>query len=881
MANLIFSGIFTSRIGYGLGVSAGDINNDGCIDIYVSNDFHENDYLYVNNCDGTFTEKIRLAMGHTTKSSMGNDMADFNNDGKLDIFSLDMYPEDPVILKNSAGEEMMEVYDMKEKLGYYYQLSRNALQFNRGREVFSEIAAYANVYATDWSWSPLFFDADNDGYKDLFITNGIPRRPNDLDYLQFLEDNREVINTNGPERISNLALIEQMPSDTIANYAFRNNHDLTFSNMADVWGLDHKAFSNTSVYADLDNDGDLDFIVSNLNENCFIYRNNSESITSNNFIKIHLKGPEKNNLGFGTRVEIWLDGEVQVQQAVPTRGAMSAVDPSLTFGIGSNLMVDSVFVFWPGDRFEKRGNVNANQTLTFDYLSSEKLLRKPTKPQTYFLNYSDSINIRYIHKEADFSDFDFQKLLPHKLSTQGPEMACGDVDGNGLDDLYICGGADQAGVLYLQDSHAGFVKSTQQAFTQDIRGDETGASFFDADSDGDPDLFVAVGSSEHVNESHVLGLKYYQNAGSGRYVFRGFISSGGYLPTCLAPHDYDADGDIDLFVGTRSNLLAYGTSGENLLLQNDGAGNFRNMIETHAQSIQSIGMVTDAAWADINSDGSPELLVVGEWMAIKAYEFRNGNFVDVSTQFGLANTTGWWSSILCNDLDNDGDVDIVAGNLGLNAKIKGSVKRPATMLVKDFDGNGTIDPVIFTFRDSVQLPYATRDDLVSQIPSLKSKFRDYDSYARVRGINDIFSDHQLEESTVLYAEEFRSILLENDGRGAFTIRPLPKEAQLFPISAIMARDFNDDGIKDILLGGNLHDAHITFGRYDAGYGLFLEGLPGLEYMAQPIERSGLLIRGEVRDFEEMKFSEEQLIFVSKSDAAIDIFKVFKKNKASE
>jgi enediyne biosynthesis protein E4 len=459
------AGIFSSRIGYGLGVSAGDVNNDGFVDLYISNDFHENDYLYLNNGNGTFTETIRLAMGHTTKSSMGNDMADFNNDGLLDIFSLDMYPEDPVILKKSAGEEMMEVFDLKEDLGYYYQLTRNALQLNRGKGVFSEIAAYSGVHATDWSWAPLFFDADNDGLKDLFISNGIPMRPNDLDYLQFVEDNAAAINTTGSERISSLALVSMMPSDTIANYAYKNNGDLTFSNHATEWGLGQRAFSNGSVYADLDNDGDLDLVVANLNANCFVYRNNADVLTDNHYLKVKLNGPEHNRFGIGVRVEIKAGGKLIVQQSIPARGAMSCVDQMLTFGIGNSSIIDTLNVFWPGGTMEQLTNVQVDQTLTFEFENATRPnFKMPKQPEPVFNDYTDSLDVYFSHQEKDFSDFDNLPLLPEKLSNEGPCIVVADVNGDQLPDIYIGGAAGQPGSLFLQTSNGKFIVSEQSVF---------------------------------------------------------------------------------------------------------------------------------------------------------------------------------------------------------------------------------------------------------------------------------------------------------------------------------------------------------------------------------------------------------------------------------
>lgn len=778
------SGIFSSRIGYGLGVAAGDINNDGFIDLYISNDFHENDYLYFNNGDGTFTEKIRMAIGHTSKSSMGNDMADFNNDGLLDIFSLDMLPEDETILKKSAGEELMEVFDMKEDLGYFYQLTRNCLQLNRGNGVFSEIALFSGVYATDWSWAPLFFDADNDGYKDLFVTNGIPNRPNDLDYLQFIEDHTDAINTLGEGRISNATLIEIMPSQPLANYAYKNNKDLTFTNLAAEWGLDKKGYSNGFVYADLDNDGDLDLVINNVNDNCSIYRNNAEMLTKNNFLKVRLKGNQGNLFGIGARVELFTTGQLQVQQLMPARGSMSSVDPVLNFGLGNVNTVDSLVVVWPGGKKQSLTEIKANTTVevrNVDAKTPEKA-KISNSPGLLFTDVTDSIQGHFTHTEYSFSDFVTQPLLPHKLSAQGPKMAVGDVNGDGLDDVYLCGGAGQAGALFVQIKDGDFVNVPQKSFESQSEGEEIDAELFDADGDGDLDLYIARGSTEFEAGSTLLQDLFYENDGRGNFkLLRTSNPPPAVYSSCVSVADFDQDGDQDIFVGGRPTLKNYGQSGQCQLLVNDGSGVFTDKANAMGSSFQYPGMVTDGLWVDIDTDGRPELAVVGEWMGIKIFEYENGKMDDIAERMGLAQHDGWWNTISAGDIDHDGDIDLVVGNLGQNAKITATPMQPAKLYVKDFDANGKTDPIISFYKNGESIPFATRDDIIAQIPSLKNKFPTYESYAGVRAVEEIFTPAQLADAKLHKAYEFRTCIINNIDGTTLQLVPLSKEAQLFPV----------------------------------------------------------------------------------------------------
>lgn len=871
------AGIYSSRIGYGLGLSAGDINLDGNIDLYISNDFHENDYLYVNNGDGTFTEKIRLAMGHTSKSSMGNDMADINNDGLADIISLDMLPADPAILKKSAGEEMMEVFEMKARLGYYYQLSRNALQLNRSQEHFSEIAAYAGVYATDWSWSPLLFDADNDGYKDLFITNGIPRRPNDLDYLQFVEKHEKSINTTGNGRLSDLQLVSMMPSDTLANYAFSNNGDLTFADSATRWGMDQRAFSNTALYADLDNDGDLDYVVSNLNEKCFLYRNNATTRTANHFLRVQLKGAGRNTFGIGARVEVYAERSHQMQQMSPVRGAMSGMGYTLVFGLGRHQQIDSVVVVWPGDLRQKVKSPQVDKTLVLNMTAANanKSLHLTQTERDVLWQEVSKKDIPLIgHRATEPTPFEYLPLLPHVPDAAGPKMAVGDINDDGLEDIYVCAKGAGTGTFMVQDGRGQLQIWPQKAPYFHERGNGNDACFFDADGDGDLDLYLARGNVSVAADKPINKDVLLVNDGRGHFSPADMsLPPNTWVSSCVAAADYDGDGDIDLFVGTIPDEKHYGQVTPGRLLQNDGHGKFRDVTAEQAEGLLHAGMVADAVWEDMNGDEQPELILAGAWMPVSCYQYKAGQLHECTREAGLQNSSGWWNTLEAADLDGDGDMDLIAGNLGLNTKLKASAASPATMYVKDFDGNGMVDPVICVRRSGKDWPMATRDAIVGQLPSLKAAFPGYADYADITSIDQIFTKNQLRQASVLQLQELRSCVFRNDGHGKMTILPLPRQAQLFPVYAVALTDANQDHIYDLLLGGNDYAVNIDFGRYDAGYGLYLEGSTGLKYHSKSMDQSGLVVPGQIRDIAVLQGPIEKLAFFLKKNSPWQVWQL--------
>lgn len=858
------AGIYSSSIGFGLGVAISDLNQDGCPDIYISNDFHENDYLYVNNCDGTFTERLEQMITHTSLSSMGNDIADFNNDGLPDIVVVDMLPEKEEILKRSVSEDP-HVYNIKLEFGYGHQLSRNTLQLNLGNGHFSEIALLANVYATDWSWSPLFCDLDNDGRKDLFVTNGIVKRPNDLDFLkykwQLIRENtsgrsRQEIDAFISKKDSlNLLFLDKMPNDRISNKAFQGIDSLAFEDKTVDWGVEYPFFSNGAAYADLDNDGDLDLVLNNINEKAAVYRNNAEKLLSNHYLRIRLKGDKKNLSGIGAKVTIKTKEGLQFLEQAPVRGFQSSVDPDLHFGLGKNKSVDTVQVIWPDGRYQVLTDIEANQSLDvyqkdatdhYDYKTSDS-------GSTLLTDVSEEISLNFRHEENNYNDFEWQPLIPHKLSTRGPKLAVGDVNGDGFDDFYTGGAVNQPGHLFIQSASGKFSNKPQADFLNDSHSEDVDAAFVDIDGDDDLDLYVVSGGNELQYSREALKDRLYINDRNGNFTKSmdllpdDFYSNG----SSVAPGDFDADGDMDLFVGTLSVINRYGLNPKNYLLQNNGKGVLANVTDEIIPDLPR-GMVKDAIWTDINNDQALDLVITGEWMPVMIFINSGGKLLSITDEAGLGKTHGWWNTIEAADIDNDGDVDLIAGNLGLNSKIKASDQEPATLYVSDFNQDGILDQILSFYKDHVSTPFITRDELINQIPYLKAKFPTYKSYSLVRSIEDIFDKNQLEKAHKQVAYTFSTSVFENLGNNSFEIYSLPVEANFAPVYSILADDVDRDGNIDLLVGGNLTDASISLGLYDASYGLLLKGDGKGGFKPVSSQRSGILVKGQIRDIKRLK-----------------------------
>lgn len=857
------SGIRDGVIGYGLAVSVADIDNNGCPDIFVSNDFHENDYVYYNNCDGTFREDIQGTLTHTSAFSMGNDIADINNDGWLDIISVDMKPEDEILRKQSAGTDPLDIFNYKLSYGYYYQYPRNMLQLNRGKLFgqdvqFSEIGQLAGVEATDWSWSALLLDLDNDGWKDIYITNGIWRRPIDLDYVNF------TYNEEASRNMSTLEKAYKMPGGSAKNYAYRNSSDLKFTNVSSEWGLDRDGYSMGASYADLDLDGDLDLVVNNLNSEASIHRNNAESIAGNNFIKIKLSGTGKNTFGIGAVVEVYVENETITQVVNPTRGWLSSVDYALTFGVGKSKTINSVTVKWPDGTVQVVEKPEVNAMLeVFQKHAAKKSLPRVEVAKKLFENVTLSSGISFTHRENTYSDINQEPLIPHQLSSEGPALAVGDLDKDGLDDFYVGGAAGQSGELFYQKSGDStyFEKWPGLAFEDDKEQEDTDAMFFDCDKDGDLDLYVVSGGGQDRYPDQAQD-RLYINKGSGDFERSNGLPNLTRNGSCMVAADFNGDGFDDIFQGTRSIVQKYGVSPDSYLLWNDGKGQYSVDTTAYSQVLRSLGMVTDVAWLP----AAKELVVVGEWMPVTFLEFKKAAI----EKREIPNTGGWWNTIHVSDLDNDGDDDLLAGNCGLNTNLRASVQQPVRLYVKDFDNNFMTEPLITYYRQDKEWLYAGLDEVKKQLPSIRSRFPSYTSFARST-FPEIFHAEAIASAIKKEVQLFQSVYLMNEGKSKYTVNELPIDVQFSPVYAFVTGDFNGDGIIDILTAGNFNGSTPSIGRLGASYGNCLLGSAGDGYeVVQPL-RSGFSVFGEVRNMKILKSPMIDMILVCRNNSTTRLF----------
>jgi hypothetical protein len=865
------AGIYGSLIGFGLGITIGDVNNDNWPDIYISNDFYERDYLYINQHDGTFKEDLENQMPHISLSSMGADIADINDDGNLDIFVTDMLPGDDRRLKTTSIFEGYNLVELKLKRGFWHQYMRNNLQLNNGDGTFSEVGQLAGVHSTDWSWGALIFDMDNDGQKDIFVANGIAKDLTDQDFVDFLGDRNTMQQMLNGKKFDYKEFTDKISSVPIPNYAFKNEGSLKFSNQAKSWGLEGPGFSNGSAYGDLDNDGDLDLVVNNVNAPLSVFKNKTNEKLKNHYLTIHLKGTARNLNGIGAKVTLYQQGNIKVLQQMPNRGFQSSSDHQMLFGLGQNGKIDSLQIIWPDDKMQVLKSVKADQVLTLDYQkASQQFNYSPFVAKQYFADVT-STRLNYSHQESLFNDWDRDVLLKQKFSTQGPAMAVGDVNGDGLDDLYMGGAAGQKKQLFIQQANGQFKESAQADFNLDQTTENTDALFFDADGDKDLDLFVVTGSNEFEVNAPELHDLLYLNDGKGNFkrdlLFPTIFENG----SCATAADMDHDGDLDLFVGSRMISSKYGFSPSSNLYINDGTGGFKNYSKRFMPEITELGMVMDAEWADVNKDGYADLVVAQDWGGIVVFKNERGR--KLVKQEMVPGSEGLWGCLKPADIDGDGDMDFIAGNFGLNSKIKASAEFPATLSVNDFDKNGTVEQIISCVtEDGNTYPMVLKGELQRATPAIKQKFIKYKDYAN-KTVEELYSDDQREGMVLRQITTTESAFLINDGKGNFSLQALPYEAQFSPIRGIEVSDFDHDGKVDILLAGNFFDSLPEWGRFDAMYGLMLKGLGKGKFVAQRSKETGFQTRGQVRKMSIAKSKGGNVVILAKNNDKAQVFQV--------
>ena len=860
------AGIFGSLIGFGLGVTLGDVNNDMLPDIYVSNDFYERDYLYINNGDGTFSEDIKNQVAHLSMSSMGADMADINNDGLPEIFVTDMLPESDERLKNTSEFERYDLHKLKEDRDFFHQYMQNSLQLNNGNNSFSEIAFYSGVAQTDWSWGALIFDMDNDGFKDIYVSNGIYHDLTNQDFMDFFANDilQDMVITGQKKEFD--SILNEMPSTPIPNYAFKNNADLSFINATEDWGFDTPSFSNGSAYGDLDNDGDLDLIVNNVNMELFVYRNETDIKRDHNYTKVQLKGNAKNTFAIGSKVTVYTEDNQLTQQLIPTRGFQSSADYNLTFGLGTTKKIDSIRVIWPNKTASLKTDISINKLVVFNQDEAEEFNFPELKSSQYFKKIDNDFTA---HKEDNYIDYDYEGLINKMLSREGPAIAVGDINNDGNDDFYVAGARNQSGVVYIQQSNGKFSQRILDETEESKVFEETGAIFTDINNDDSKDLILISGGNNIYAEKGQYETRIYLNDGKGN-----FSKMDAALPindqnaAVIAANDFDKDGKTDLFIGYRSIPGVYGVNPTHQLLKNAGNGKF-NALDTSI--LDDLGMITDASWVDIDNDGTAELILTGDWMAPSIFKIQDKKLSQKTSN--INEYSGAWNSMKVADFNKDGLPDLILGNRGTNSFYNASIEDPVKVYISDFDNNGTTEQIFTRTINGKDVPIHLRRELSGQISSVKKQNLKFAEYA-TKSINQLFSKEVLDKALVKEISSFKSIIAINKGDGNFEIQEMPAQAQFSSIHAIETMDINNDDNLEIIIAGNDYDLKPQFSRLDANYGLVLINDGNGKFKAETSEKTGLFFKGQVRDLKIIQNKKgEKCLLVGINDEKPQLYKL--------